>query len=59
MKITKNAIFGTFGLSGKVSKMAFFLVQEAKMSFRVPLVRGVSKMDPFWGPFWVTFGPPK
>ena len=42
-KVTKSAIFESFWLSAKVPKMAFFVVQEAKMSFGVPLVRGVQK----------------
>ena len=59
------SLFGHFGLSGKVSKMALFLVQEAEYEFRGTPREGVSRGVHFWGPFLVKkgvildpFGPP-
>ena len=58
-KITKSpkmAKIAIFGLSGKVPKMAFFLVQEAEMSLCITPCEGVSRGVQKWDPFLVTFG---
>ena len=55
-KITKMAKMAIFGLSGKVPKMAFFLVQEAEMSLCITPCEGVSRGVQKWDPFLVTFG---